>query len=1759
MHVSGAPARWKMTSPMRAEDDRTSTKSASGRSSPASSRENSGERRGRASLPDGLKSLGGRRTPSRDSSETSSSRDSSLESKGKDKTLTNSDGPLVNGNSETKVKGRRGRRPKSLNLNEKGVNGDNETFKSPHPLTPCNLTVKKRKGRPKETPPTLVAEPPVEVEEADPDSTTVVDQPPKKRIGRPPKKFRAGLLKKHKFVEGDKKTETGKFGLKHKIQKGFLRRKGLGSMTRPRAEPTVSTDIGNSERMDVDETTLISPDSGSAIKRKPGRPPGSKNKIWTSPNVPKSVRSPKTSLSISAKFRSPGRSPGLKNKGKTQNPAPDTTVSKPGTTEMSVFREMNKRKKEELNSEMAKDESKTSIDIDNDELTDSADETSADSDEDIDRVGQHNNKNEKDDKSCVIETATGVNETAVTESQTVESYTKLETKDSLDESIEMVVYKAKNDLPIDEPPGLKFPFFRSRGINPLAKRRKMKAIETQRRKQMIAATFAKTDVETVKVLPDNDLRRKLQKKYLEKKIEEAKREASDMKLENVVTSSNDSDTTPFSESTTENMESNDQVELSDQSKVIANYSENTDETIKTETNTSEIETEASAKVVEMEVKKPGRRRKYSFDSKELVKFSDTESVCSEISTVSQNSLKKAQLEKHVLVLGEENVDSDDSSIRTRQRFEIVPGKKRKRTLSGEFDLVDERQLRKEKKMFETGVTDNCEIKKRRKRTSPKANIVKPKKCAAGESFKARKQQLIRQSPFLTFGKKRGRKRKPFFNRKPNLLIKQKATEERNSEEHSSEDNVQTCDSKPEVKDTHNSGAGSSEKADTDIAKLDVHRKSLFEQFKVDSDSDIKSVPNTDKNGPCKTEVLEPVIESVKETLNSEANVIASTLIRTYDQSDVEVVVEDVLACIVNSVVKSREQSLPLFNDSYFKISGSLPQKPLQTVQKKLSNVQQNLVGLSQQKTTSNIVEQKQEESVSPKKDVNKDEEKSVEIKRAKSTTPVRETPKLVTLNDTFSGLQSHATITSDKQTPVEGDKLKRRRIFRKKAASPLPITQKNSDSDVKNNSDVKIGRKKRAKSLTPVKEKNITQAIEHVVKKPRLKTSRTARKGGASPRASVSDVGQSEEKPNTEKLEKPQTDKVGKATSEKLSPESTVTRKFELRQKISRSPLENIAMKQSLEESVYLKQEQEKATRKEAKLKSKQKALLEEACDSNPAEVNSDAETEIMESDTETPANLTIEEQLKRCKKCSVVLTDFIKKLNITASARNVAEDSIDEDSQISENDTTQDEETCTEQEEEGVVEHVSIENDEAQEEVMEPEATLKHEEEIDDSESNEKHENDKQEMNTMTKLIDNKETFTCDDKLDQEKTVKDRDYDNKISQDNDNEMNEDQDHNNVKSEDKSDDVSNDQENTFANDQAEHKTSPEKDVLEIAEINEETSPENKKKLNADEHSELKTEPKSVINENSPKSSEENAAVSSPLPQKKVVDLMPSPRLENQSQTARKTVPPLKIKVKDLSSRRKKYVVQPSPDSPVETENNAKPRDKPKKKSKSGNKSESDNEKHNKNHHHHHKKRTKSPTEDGSKTTPVKESPNKVPLTPVVESPNKIETPKKESPQLKPIKPMDAYEATFLQFIQQKDQNEEKQKVYMNVKRTQKHNSDVSSKQVSAAETESQTSPNEVQKAVVTEQLVSPKSQPLQQESSPARAGEPSLASQQAEGGVREEVRYVCSQCSDVWCTTEQAIQQHYRDVHPSVEFMYKPLADESGTNMDKSQQPSTGR
>jgi len=155
--------------------------------------------------------------------------------------------------------------------------------------------------------------------------------------------------------------------------------------------------------------------------------------------------------------------------------------------------------------------------------------------------------------------------------------------------------------------------------------------------------------------------------------------------------------------------------------------------------------------------------------------------------------------------------------------------------------------------------------------------------------------------------------------------------------------------------------------------------------------------------------------------------------------------------------------------------------------------------------------------------------------------------------------------------------------------------------------------------------------------------------------------------------------------------------------------------------------------------------------------------------------------------------------------------------------------------------------------------------------------------------------------------------------------------------------------------------------------------------------------------------------------------------------------------------------------------------------------------------------------------------------------------------------MDAYEATFLQFIQQKDQNEEKQKVYMNVKRTQKHNSDVSSKQVSAAETESQTSPNEVQKAVVTEQLVSPKSQPLQQESSPARAGEPSLASQQAEVGVREEVRYVCSQCSDVWCTTEQAIQQHYRDVHPSVEFMYKPLADESGTNMDKSQQPSTGR
>ncbi|XP_052799733.1 uncharacterized protein LOC128231234 isoform X2 [Mya arenaria] len=1795
---SGAPTKWKMTSTMKVVEDATGKKSGSGsaKSSPAASRENSGERRpGRPRLSDSAKSQGNRRTPSRDSSETSSSRDSSLESKGKDKELKGDKtdfskiAGLVNGDTDVvkKPKGKRGRRPKSLDLASKPLNCEDETFKSPHPLTPCNLVIKRRVGRPKETPPTLIAEPPVDVEIIDAnemDGSCLVL--PKKRIGRPPKNYKRGILGKKKILDTSKKLDVGKYGLKHRTHKGFMRKKGLNSLSRMR--PAVAfMEYQETEDMEVDtEQSQRSGNdaSGIGMKRKAGRPPGSKNKPKIVLNTNqfsrrKSPGRPSKTLqrrSLSLAKKSPGRPPGSKNKPKSPIAATDT---KPKSTEpeMSVFREMNKRK--------SMDEikiSKVNIDIDNGKAcrnevtqsTDSAestDESSIDSDE--------KEKNVVKDKSF-DESALSSGKDIISENDLVIDHKQEKQKedakedpeavihDNLDESIESVVYKARHDLPIDDPPSLKFPFLKSSGIQSIAKRKKMKAIETKRRSEMLAANVQNVDAKTMTVLPPNDLRRKLQHKLLNKKLlEKAKQDEQIVSIESSGMQENTTDVSLTKVSsivmqsipdsgTAESIIAVSINEFGGKDEVKPDFkletdlnSEIVDEKIKVVSSgsldtseTAKCDTTEEKNIMDIEVRKPGRKRHISVESKDLIKHSDTESICSELSSISVSSTKR-QLEKHILVLGEENMESDDSAIRTRQRFEIIPGKKRKRTLSGEFDLLDEKRLRKVKKLVDSGIAmdnlfqdneSNLNVKKQniKKKVLPKTKDINSKAYPPGESFKERKFRLRRESPFLTFRKKR-RKRKPLSPVGKKLHKESAKTEQKASPK------------RKHLKHLIN-------KNDTDSSKGDVHRKSLFEQF-----DDVDLNPSWSATSTKADEVNRVInVEDVmKKSPQRETDLMARTITNNCTESDDHEIVKDVLKCIVTSVVKSREQSLmnlsPQLTKIYFNLNPELT--PVKNTLSQPVNQSDNTYGVPETKPfdPKNV-------SIKSRLDSNKmtdSKSASIEMYTSHSSNEINRSDSIQTdSSKEMSGMSTQTPFEATVVGPVKGG-LKKRRLFKKRKPMPLPIAQKQTETVVKK----KVGRKKKILTTTlPESQTNVSEAKA-------VKMSRTARKGGNSRKA--------------EKLE-------GKIPSTKQSPDGQVTRKFELRQKISRSPLDNIAMKQSLEENEYMKQEQEKASRKEAKLKSKQKALQQESMEYVASDVvNSDAETVIMDndSDTETQATSTKEtvgDQLKKCKKCSVVLIDFIKKLNISADVESseaetsAFEESVDDDSQNDEPASTFENEVfekpvCNA---ENQVYEQSCSNTES--EVVEKSEEGKHIEElrlVDDNESNKDNASHKIDgIDAKCTAEDDNETkdITLDVGKVESKVEQVHDENGLIEQElkqvadcsskTENEIYETVDAN--QKEDDSIEVKQDiktAKDLPLNTEEDLPLITEKmseKVIDIAKEKSEIKEIVEQQLDIEVGKHITDEPeteKKVENTLELKPSVVESMIKE-YPPKSPMDFSEQLNWGLQTQqTARKTVPPLKIKVKDLSSRRKKYMVQPSPDSPVETESTVKPfkeKNEKKKKSKSGNKSESsDSEK----HHHHHKKRTKSPEEKSNVNDETKDSPSKQDRgvnkrSPGKQSPNKKEENEVESPNKQSPKPTDAYEANFLQFIQRKDKDEKQSIpfVYDSSADRSKNGRSYHIKSPAQKSVENQ-SPDHPE--VDTFPAVS---------STESLTTVSNVPEQSSDESTKEEVRYVCSECNNVSYTCEEEIQKHYNDIHPSVEFMYKPLADDTTQErMDTSENP----
>ena len=1471
-----------MSSSLRIDEDLiTSGKFGSGKSSPASSRESSNERRGRQSST---------RSLSRESSsEGISSRDSSLESKSKaklDRDERRSYSQL-NGTSSVKSdpKTKRGRRPKSLDLSNKSVvNGDDDKFKSPDPLTPCNVFVKRRKGRPKETPPTLVAEPAVittvttEVLDG-----TSVDYPncdieveteeeletPKRKPGRP---SRADVTKSDKPLVARKLVKPGKgFGLKRNMNKlGFRKLPKLTKM-KPSVisfEPEVNSVAEvNAKTVKTEKNSVPNhSDNEPVVKRKPGRPPGAKNK-------------PKTPLNILGRKKRKGdliKTSLIKGKGKQG--------LKPKIGRNSRRPIVKKTKKVE-NSE-TKDKSLDTIVINSVSVQTEIDEDMF--------------------EDCIEENPSNGESPGIALDGSAEGHSPSnpeEVSKNLDEAINAVVFKAGNNLPLVNTKYKKTVVRVKHGVASLGKLKKMRDIVRKVRKKKILIQHKHLDGRTVDVLAPNDLRRKLHEKVLKNMLLTEKPSFPECTVKKV------------DEAKTELVDNVDMVK---------------EDSAAFKTNVFYSQGEPKAQGVNERLVKAVvlKGRKQSIDMGEPKKFSDTESICSEISTTSLSSAKRLA-DKQIIVLGEEHNESDDSSIRTRQRFDIVPGKQRKRTLSGEFDLLDEKQLRKKRKLTELGIVEPDgvsdgsedmvveEVQKQTVKRSPKLKVRDRALVEKyGTTFKLKKAQMLRQSPFLTYKKRRKKGLKKNMKKvsplkSPTVEIESKDAQNKYTLNPLAEASVLLSNSNTWV-------------------KPDEHRKSLFEQFDDYSGSSEELKVKSLK------ELCEQVV-SVREA--SKACVKEVTKVGVKTLSEPEVVVNGIITDLLDQVV------------------GICQPK---------TDIDYDVVGVSSYMT----------------------EENTFDIPYGLS----------VNVNGGFRGRGSGRRRT-----------WKRRRAgqTRRKKLGPLPIARKMEPFQTKRASR---GRKKTIGST------------DRLVKS-------TARKTNLSVEPKTSDL--------------------------------LVTRTFELRQKISRSPLDNIALKQSLEETKYLKAEQQRAIRKESKLKLKLKLSSEDSMDSTQSEMSEVLTEQSIDVQVEEIV-ITLEELKKSCRPCSVVLVDFIKKL----------QSQTDPDDEGSEVDTSLDETTDIMGSESPECETSAINNDKSTAEVS--------------AESNEL-----SQSLVAEKADDEKvKVDVCESKP--EVTAKEETVIETNEKPSETQVTE-----------KADSVEGQKVSPFRVKKSDVKDAPKPSALKSE------KPDNTENSIASIGESENTETVPILK---PPLKMKRTGRKSLMYDREIN--VPKKLMMQEQQTARKTVPPLKIKVKGV--KRKTYMVEPHPDSPVDTEADAKPKPDKKKKSKSGNKSESSDSEKLAKGHHHHKKRNKSP-----------------PKTDTMAKPDPLNQTNNNSPSKQAIKPTDAYEANFLQFI--KDTNEPKEIVHTMSPFTVKNK--IARTLPTPKPIKSEMNMNAMSMANIASLAM------LRPALNPPTFVNAGLLGPNTfpDAGVK----FLCILCNAEYMSQE-LISKHFAEVHPGTQFTFKPQADAPG-------------
>ena len=1433
------------------------------------------------------------------------------------------------------VQKKRGR-PKSLDLmNSESIdtemNGEDDYFKSPHPLTPCNIQMKPKKGRPKETPPTLEPEPSLS-----PNTLTIADsvqgnesqsvkQESKRKAGpgRPPKKRK--ILKPSEV--GNDMDKSDKPGTKNKLHNSKLLDKKTFIGKRKHVVPLKAKamifkgkcklgvkKIENKKTVDVQ------------FKRKAGRPPGAKNK-------PKPV----TNLIRESKLR--------RNSKDSENSLDMSKSVEPDTSEL-----INENKASDINT---------------------------------------------------VESSDPVSRVTSSESSIVDSINSVIRKEK------MLSKKVKMKDPLRK--GLL-----SKGkVNPKSKTLKNEnSLPVIKRKKTLALHAKKHTDSSIASLPSNDLRRKLYRKLHNELNVKEKQNAEDIKEKNV---DEKEDNVSLSELKKQNANAAD--DKYDESNISDGQVEKPGSDV--QNLSAMVESKRFAKgEKDLPIRKVGRPKKIVSD---IGKASDNESTCSEISSYSAVShstlqtdemtvndvskVKKKPGRKRKLTLNEESVDmkSDlqapglEMVPKSGAVYDFAADEEANNNVKTDIEVIKRKRGRP--KVLKLGNTNKATVKTAFQSTMKQTIRTPMKKDVLKHLNKVKKAKDIKSKLLKSEFMKRKRENEVALNDSMKHIdeAKDKQNADVNSETSNPNGNTQAKLSIPYDKDkdtvNDNKGCGNIDDTDTEICK--VKKESLIDQ--VQKDNEIQAI-QTDK----KEESQQVATSDIDSNIDQSNNV----------KDDMKDKMEE--TCLEQNVLVNNDKHDVGKNKKDTELEGSnISQNSEETEesdQEKCSFKFDSQSIMDRARAISFEVNEKKrllKEKILKGREFSKSfMHKAVEVENA-----VDENEPVLPDNDTdIEQCSTYSSKTEELNISIEQEE----KFLSDDGADEMNFVEEDTTESAENvveemlvslidqvckqvkfNSTIDLENKNKMKgnsvmdsmsSSVDEAEKNIREFLGNIPDSVQsMKTFNVGKEDSKNVTFKA--------KRRVKKVEPVMWRRKVRKREKKLiaETETPVVRKIELRQKISRSPLDNIALRQSIEENEYLR-EQMKKTKRGPKPKLKvsptvepemilgTSKLLEQTVDekqiSETAEnVDLNTNTEVDFDESSSMPTITIDDLLKECKPCSVILKDFLKELQMKSTMENL--DESQESSQVSEEEDTENNKLTRDNElnvvEEGKAElsgadgvcnetvskeTVSEININEQSSELMPNADLT-------SESKE------------TKPLSNIQISPTKDEhipLEKEEQMTGS--------------------NETSNEQCQKPVTESMNNEVVKKRRRRKV---KGIRDASDLNlprrtlrpREASPKAENVPNKAECTKDKT-----------KKPTSEASVQKPKIQVNSI--------EPTEQTARKTVPPLKIKLSGgLSSKTKVYTVETAVNASPSSVDSALNK-KPKRKFKSKSKSDSESEKSEKHHksHHHSKKHSKSP-EKSEENDSGKQS----------------EMKKVEHQKTGNLKAQDAYEANFLAFIQKQEKDE----------------------------------------------------------------------------------------------------------------------------------------